>query len=51
MNIKPIICVIIGLTGDDLEYNDSDKKSKKKKYRKWIDEETDTDIKTVFFYY
>lgn len=39
--------VIIGLTGDDLEYNDSDKKSKKKKYRKWIDEETDTDIKTV----
>ena len=30
--------IIIGLTGDDLEY--SDKKKKKKKYRKWIDDET-----------
>lgn len=31
--------VIIGLTGDDLEY--SKPKKKRKKYRKWIDEEDD----------
>lgn len=30
--------VVIGLTGDDLEY--SDVKNKKKKYRKWISDET-----------
>ena len=36
--------VIVGLTGDDLEYS-SDKKSKKK-YRKWIDDETETAILT-----
>lgn len=34
--------VVIGLTGDDLEY--SDEKTKKKKYRKWIDEETTTGL-------
>ncbi len=32
--------VIVGLTGDDLEYT-KEKKSKKKKYRQWIDDETD----------
>ena len=34
--------IIIGLTGDDLEYS-STKKSKKK-YRKWIDDETESSI-------
>lgn len=29
--------VVIGLTGDDLEYFDSKKKKNKKKYTKWID--------------
>lgn len=32
--------VIVGLTGDDLEYSD-DKKAKKKKYKKWIDDDED----------
>ena len=36
--------VIVGLTGDDLEYS-SPKKSKKK-YRKWIDDDTETPITT-----
>lgn len=36
--------VIVGLTGDDLEYS-STKKSKKK-YRKWIDDETESAILT-----
>lgn len=31
--------VVIGLTGDDLEY--SDEKKKKKKYRQWIDDDSD----------
>jgi len=29
--------IVVGLTGDDLEYSDT--KSKKKKYKKWIDDE------------
>lgn len=33
--------VVIGLTGDDLEYSDS-KKKKKKKYTKWIDDDMST---------
>ena len=37
--------VIIGLTGEDLDYSDT-KKSKKKKYRKWIDDEGETSILT-----
>lgn len=37
--------VIIGLTGDDLEYSDS-KKSKKKKYSKWIDDDNESSILT-----
>lgn len=32
--------VIVGLTGDDLDYSD-EKKTKKKKYRKWIDDDED----------
>lgn len=35
--------VIIDLTGDDLEYSD-DKKSKKKKYRKWIDDDNENTV-------
>lgn len=31
--------VIVGLTGDDLEYSDT--KKKRKKYRRWIDDEVD----------
>lgn len=34
--------VVIGLTGDDLEY--SNEKTKKKKYRKWIDDESTTGL-------
>ena len=30
--------IVVGLTGDDLEYSDK-KKAKKKKYRKWIDDD------------
>ncbi len=35
--------VIIGLTGDDLDYS-SDKKNKKKKYKKWIDDDSDQNV-------
>ena len=38
--------IIIGLTGDDLEYS-SEKKPKKKKYRTWIDDENDNSVITV----
>lgn len=34
--------VIVGLTGDDLEYS-SQKKPKKKKYKKWISDDTQSD--------
>lgn len=37
--------IIIGLTGDDLEYSETGKK-RKKKYRKWIGEEDGTPILT-----
>lgn len=36
--------VIVGLTGDDLEYSSA--KKSKKKYRKWIDDEVDSPIIT-----
>jgi hypothetical protein len=35
--------IVVGLTGDDLEYS-SDKKSKKKKYRKWIGEDDEQEM-------
>ena len=39
--------VIIGLTGDDLEYSDSGKKEKKKKkYKKWIDDDNESSALT-----
>lgn len=31
--------VVIGLTGDDLDYSSEEKKTRKKKYRKWIDDD------------
>lgn len=39
--------IIVGLTGDDLEYSSSKKSNRKKKYRKWIDDDinTMTDVK------
>lgn len=37
--------IVVGLTGDDLEY--SSKKSKKKKYRKWIGDEDTGTVTTV----
>jgi len=37
--------IIVGLTGDDLEY--SNPKKNKKKYKKWIDDEQDTPILTA----
>ena len=36
--------VVVGLAGDDLEYSDDKKKSKKKKYSKWIDDENESTI-------
>lgn len=35
--------VIMGITGEDLEYTFESKKSKKKKYRKWISDDTNSD--------
>lgn len=35
--------IIVGLTGDDLEYSD-EKKGKKKKYRKWIDDDATNSV-------
>jgi hypothetical protein len=37
--------ILVGLTGDDLEYSDK-KKSRKKKYKKWIDDD-ETSINTM----
>lgn len=39
--------VVIGLTGDDLEYISDKKKNKKKKYKKWIDDDEINQVLTV----
>ena len=39
--------VVIGLTGDDLEYISDKKKNKKKKYKKWIDDDEINQVLTA----